>query len=126
MAKRNQTEVKDKKVLAFEIRRTSEFGFEKVYKRYIHPEESGGIWAYVRQLLDKERLAATVIQSQATILFKVTHNPKITKDLFLEFGGKTYSIESVDPFEFNKTDLVIRATETSPPTFDEVEHADEY
>ena len=126
MAKKHQTEVKDKKVRAFEITRKSEFGFEKVYKRYIHPEDTGGLWAYVRQLMDTERLAATVIQGQATILFKVTHNPKITKDLILEFGGRTYSIVSVDPFEFNKTDLVIRATETSPPTFDEVEYADEY
>jgi len=123
--KERQKEVKDKKIRAFEATVRTVFGFEKVFKKYIHSEESGGLWAYVRQLMDRERQASKVIQGDATVLFKIAYNTKITKDLYLEFGSKTYNIVSLDPFEFNKTDLVIRANECSPPTFDEVEY-DEY
>ena len=124
MEKRNK-EVKDKKIRLFKATVQAVWGFERIVKKYIHSEESGGVWAYVRQLSESERLTAKSVQTEQTILFKVVHNPKITNDLFIEFGGKTFSIVSIDPYEFNKADLVIRANAVSPPTYDEVEY-DEY
>ena len=124
MAERKK-EVKDKKIRLFKGVSRVVWGFERVYKKYIHSEESGGVWAYVRHLSEQERLASKVVQIDESILFKVTHNPKLTKDLYIEFGEKTYSIVSIDPYEYNKSDLVIRANEISPPVYDEVEY-DEY
>ena len=123
--KESKKEVKDKKIRVFKTVVRAVWGFEKVYKKYIHSEESGGVWAYVRQLSENERVSAKAVQTEQTILFKVVANPKLTNDLYIEFAGKTYNIVSIDPYEFNKTDLVIRANNISPPTYDEVEY-DEY
>lgn len=123
--KERSKEVKDKKIRLFKLTAQSMWSFDKVFKKYIHSEKSGGLWAYVRWLSENERLTAKSVQIEQTILFKVTANPKLTSDLYIEFGDKTYSIVSIDPYEFNKTDLVIRANAVSPPIFDEVEY-DQY
>ena len=125
MDKRRPKRVKDKKVRAFEAVVRTVWGFERVFKRYIHSEESAGLWAYVRHLSERERQVANAMQNDEDIQFEIVYNPKITTDLMLEFNNKTYKVVSVDPFEYNKTDLVVRGKEIAPPTYDEVEY-DEY
>lgn len=113
--------VKDKKVKAFVTAVRAVWGFERVFKTYCHSEESGGLWAYVRHLSGSEQLRARQAQSNESLQLVMSYSPKITTDLFLEFGGKTYRVTTVDPYEFNKTDLSLRAEEASPPAFDEAE-----
>ena len=113
--------VKDKKVAAFVTAVRAVWGFERVFKRYCHTKESGGVWAYVRHLSQGEVMRARQVQSNQVLQVIASYNPKITADLYLEFGGKTYKVVSVDSYEFNKTDLEIRAEEVSPPAFDEEE-----
>lgn len=115
-------EVKDKKIRLFNATTRVVSGFERIIKQYVHSKTSCGVWAYVRHLSEQERFSAKAVQTNETILFKVGYSPKVTDDLFVEFNDKTYSIVSIDPFEYNKTDLVIRANEVSPPPFDEVEY----
>ena len=110
MAKQRSRLVKDKKIGAYKATPRTVWGFERIFKEYAHSEASGGLWAHVRAVADTTNIKATV-----------AYSPKITSDLFLEFSGKTYRIESIDPFEFNKTDLTITASEIPPPAFDEVE-----
>jgi SPP1 family predicted phage head-tail adaptor len=117
--------VKDKKVRAYKATPRTVWGFERVFKEYLHPQESGGLWAYVRHLSGDQQIKARAVQSGETMQFIIAYSPKLTPDVFLEFGDKTYKIESLDPFEFNKTDLEIRASETAPPTFDEEEYPDD-
>ena len=121
MVKKQAKRVKDKKVKAFNATTKALWGFERVFKKYIHSEASGGLWAYVRQLSERERETAKAIQHDEDIKFEIAFHPKITTDLMLEFAGKTYSIVSVDPYEYNKTDLIVKAKEIPPPTYDEVE-----
>ena len=113
---------KDKKVQVYKTAVRSVWGYENVFKTYCHLEESGGVWAYVRHLSGAEQHKARQVQSNETAQFIVSYSPKITTDLFLEFGGRTYKVVSVDPYEYNKTDLELRAEEVSPPAFDEVEY----
>jgi len=113
---------KDKKVKAYKTAVRSVWGFEKVFKTYLHCEDSGGVWAYVRHLSQGEVMRARQVQSNETAQFVIAYSPKITTDLYLEFGGRTYKVVSVDPYEYNKTDLELRAEEVSPPAFDEVEY----
>ena len=113
--------VKDKKVRAFETAVRAVWGFERVFKSYCHSESSGGVWAYVRHLSGAEVLRARQVQNNQSLQIIVSYNPRITTNLYLEFGGKTYKVVSIDPYEFNKTDLEIRAEEVSPPVFDEEE-----
>ena len=113
--------VKDKKVRAFETAVRAVWGFERVFKTYCHSESSGGVWAYVRHLSQGEQMRARQVQNNQSLQVIVSYNPKITTDLYLEFGGKTYKVVSIDPYEFNKTDFEIRAEEVSPPAFDEEE-----
>jgi len=121
MEKKRQKKVKDKKVKAFNATVQAVWGFERVCKKYIHSEESGGLWAYVRQLSERERETAMAIQHDEDILFEISYSPKITIGLFLEFNDKTFKVASVDPYEYNKTDLIVKAKEVAPPTYDEVE-----
>ena len=117
-------EVKDKKVQVFGIKTAVKDGYEVVVKTYIHSKESGGLWAFVRELSENERFSAKAVQVEETTQFKIVYNPKITTALYVEFGGKTYDIVSIDKFEFNKTDLVIRANEILAPVYDEVCYED--
>ena len=115
---------KDKKVMAFKTTSKAVWGFERVFKQYIHSEESGGLWAYVRHLSQREQYRARQVQSNETVQLIFAYSPKLTLNLYLEFEGKTYKIVAIDYFENNKTDLEIRAEEVSPPAFDEVEFDD--
>jgi len=121
MDKKHPKKVKDKKIRAFNATVQAVWGFERVLKKYIHSEESGGVWAYVRQMSERERHTAMAVQSDVDIMFEIAYNPQITAGLFLEFGGKTFKVVSVDPFEYNKTDLIVKAKEIAPPTYDEIE-----
>lgn len=116
----DKKENKDKKVKFYRLETKVIDGYEKVIKTYIHSEKSGGLWCYVRELSENERFSAKSVQVEETTQFKVVYNPKIVNELYLEFGNKTYSIVAIDKFEFNKTDIVIRANEMLAPTFDEV------
>jgi len=119
-------EVKDKKVKIYRVETARKKGHEIKIKRYIHDEKSGGLWAYVRDLTDRERFAALAVQVEQTIVFKITHNKKIAEGgFYIEFGGATYKAASTDNFEFYKTDLVFKGERCEMPAFDEVQY-DEY
>lgn len=118
----DKKENKDKKVKFYYLTTEVVDGYEKVIKHYIHSRESGGLWCYVRELSENERFSAKSVQVEETTQFKVVYNPKIRSELFLEFDGKTYAIVSIDKFEFNKTDLVVRGNEILSPHFDEVQY----
>lgn len=115
-------EVKDKKAKFFYIKTAVVDGYEQVVKHYIHSESSGGLWCYVRELSENERFSAKAVQVEETTQFKVVYNDKLKNELKIEFNGKTYEIVSIDKFEFNKTDVVIRANEILAPEFDGVEY----
>ena len=115
-------ENKDKKVQFFRLSTQVVDGYEKVIKTYIHSKESGGLWCFVRELSENERFSAKSVQVEETTQFKVVYNPKIVNELYLEFKGKTYDIVSIDGFEHNKSDLVIRANEILAPSYDEVRY----
>ena len=80
--------------------------------------------AHIRHLSQGEQLKARQVQSNETVQFVFSYSPKITTDLYLEFGDKTFKVVAVDPYEYNKTDLEVRAEQVSPPAFDEVEWED--
>ena len=115
-------ENKDKKVQFFSISTKVVDDYEKVIKTYIHSKESGGLWCFVRELTENERFSARAVQVEETTQFKVVYNPKIVNELYLEFKGKTYDIVSIDSYEHNKSDLVIRANEILAPSYDEVRY----
>lgn len=117
-------EIKDKKVQIFALKTKIIADYEQVVKTYIHSKESGGLWAYVRELSENERFSAQAVQVEETTQFKIVYNQKLNTELFIEFGNKTYEIVSIDKYEFNKTDVIIRGNEILAPTFDEVEYED--
>ena len=113
-------ENKDKKVQIFRLETRLVDSYEQVVKIYIHSKESGGIWAFVRQLSENERFSAKAVQIEETTQFKIVYNPKINNELFIEFNGNTYQIVSIDKYQFNHTNLVINANQVLVPEFDEV------
>ena len=107
------SEVKDKKIAVYEIitGRNTE-GSEIKIKKYIHSKNN--LWAYVREMSDKEKFAAKAAGSEISTVFKVNYNEKIKAGLYLEFKGETYIIESVDGYEFYKRGLTLHARRTKP------------
>ena len=71
-------------------------------------------------VFENERFSARSVQVEETTQFVIVYNPKIVSELKLEFDGKTYEIVSIDKYQYNKSDLVIRANEALAPEFDEV------
>lgn len=107
------SEIKDKKIAVYEIQtdRNTQENEIKV-KHYIHSRNN--LWAYVREISDKEKFTAKSVGSETSIMFKINYNAKIKAGLYLEFKGETYIIESVDGYEYYKRDLTLRARRTEP------------
>jgi len=82
--------VKDKKVRVFRTAPRNVWGYERVFKTYIHPEDCGGLWAHVLHLRQRAEVNANQEQNNVVIQFIIAHSPKIAAGLFLEFDGKTY------------------------------------
>jgi SPP1 family predicted phage head-tail adaptor len=108
------TEIKDKRICIFEIAtdRTNR-GFERNTKKPVTKTER--IWAYVRDLSEKERFAGKAAGVEQSILFKVNYCSAIRASQYVEFKGLFYRIVSVDGFEQYKRDLTIRAVECELP-----------
>lgn len=118
------SEVKDKKIGIYEIKPERDIsGNEVKVKRYIHNHER--LWAYVRELSEREKFAAKAAGAEQSTIFKVNYNARIKAGLHLEFRGETFAIKSVDGFEYYKCDLTIRAERVKPEVYDYIEWADD-
>jgi SPP1 family predicted phage head-tail adaptor len=102
------SEIKDKRIFIYEIisKRDTQ-GNEIKEKRYIHPKI--GLWAYIREMSEREKFAAKAAGAQLSTIFKVNYNKKIKAGQYLEFKGETFLIESVDGFEYYARDLTLSA-----------------
>ena len=109
------SEIKDKKIFIYEItaKRDTQ-GNEIKAKIYIHSKT--GLWAYVREMSEREKFAAKAAGSELSTIFKVNYNKKIKAGQYLEFKGETFLIESVDGFEYYKRDLTLNAKRIVPET----------
>jgi len=107
------SEIKDKKIAIYEIvpKRDTE-GNEIKAKKYIHSKV--GLWAYVREMSEREKFAAKAAGAELSTIFKVNYNKKIKAGQYLEFKGDTFLIESVDGFEYYKRDLTLNAKRIVP------------
>lgn len=111
------SEIKDKKIGVFEIVPQRNLkGDEVKVKRYIHGRNK--LHAYVRELSENEKFAAKATGSEQSIVFKVNYNERIKAGQRIEFRGETYSIVSVDAFEFYRRDLTLRAMRIKPEVYD--------
>lgn len=109
-----KTEIKDKRIMIFTVATDrNNRGFERKVKKPVTKTER--VWAYVRQLSEKERFAGKAAGVDQSILFKVCFDPKIKAKQYVEYRGAIYRIESIDGFEMYKRDLTLRAIECELP-----------
>lgn len=102
------SEIKDKKVGVYEVLTDRDLWQHEIkVKQYVHGRAR--LWAYVREMSEREKFAAKAAGSEQSIVFKISFNPRIKAGLYLEFRGETYIIESVDCFEYYRRDLTLRA-----------------
>ena len=110
-------EIKDKKIGIFSVKSERDLsGHEVKVKRYIH--DVNRLFAYVRELSEKEKFAAKAAGAEQSILFKINYNAKVKVGHFLDFGGDTFVIASIDGFEYYKRDLTLRAVGVKPKAYD--------
>jgi len=111
------SKIKDKFIGIYEIKAERDLnGNEVKVKRYIHGRNK--LHAYVRELSEKEKFAAKAVGAEQSIIFKVNYNERIKAGQRIEFRGETYSIVSVDAFEFYRRDLILRAMRVKPEVYD--------
>jgi len=108
------SEIKDKRISIFEIvtDRTNR-GFERNIKKPVTKTEK--VWAYVRDLSEKEKFAGKAAGVEQSVLFKINYDPAVKAGQYIEFKGAFFRIVSVDRFEMYKRDLPIRAVECELP-----------
>lgn len=112
------TEIKDKRIRIYTVETDrSASGYERKQSKAVTKTER--VWAYARQLSEKERFAAKAAGTDQSMLFKIGYNASVSSGQYVDFKGKTYRIESVDRFEFNRQDLVLRAVECEPEVADD-------
>ena len=117
-------QIKDKKIAVYSVETGRDLnGNEIKVKRYIHTHN--GLWAYARELSEKEKFAAKAAGAEQSILFKVNYNKRIRAGLRLDFRGGTFVIQSVDGYEFYERDLTLRAERVKAEVYDAEEYPDD-
>jgi SPP1 family predicted phage head-tail adaptor len=76
-------------------------------KEYIHPQGTV-LKAYARQLSSNEQHQEEATQDWATIEFVINYR-EISVDMFIEYDGNVYSINSKDGLGLYKTELKLQA-----------------
>lgn len=115
------SEIKDKRIAVYSIETGRDLsGNEIRVKRHIH--NKNGLWAYARELSEREKFTAKAVGSEQSILFKINYNKRIKAGLYLEFRGDTFVIKSVDGYEWYERDLTIRAERVKAEVCDRAEY----
>ena len=106
-----------------------ENGFKITIKKYIHPI-NGFLWAYVRDLSQKEVQARKQVQNDATIQVRINRR-EITNDMFMEYkrpgmkNTNTYNISGIDFFDDSQSEIKFDGSLISQAiTYDRVEGTD--
>lgn len=111
------SKIKDKKIGFFEIVSERDLnGNEVKVKRYIH--DINRLYAYVRELSEREKFAAKAVGSEQSIIFIVNYNSRIKVGQCIEFRGDTYEIVSIDGYEYYRRDLTLRANSVKQEEYD--------
>lgn len=87
----------------------------KVYVRhYIHSRNSGGLWANIRDLMQKEKLNNEAVGQEVVVKVTIGYNSKFIENwekiIVVDKNGNTYKLkEKPDEFEYNKSDIKFNA-----------------
>ena len=84
-------------------------------KSYPYSEEmknSGGMWAYVRQLQGTENYSLGMSIDKAVLTVEINYNELIQPQMKAEFNGKVWDVSNIDNFEFTNDILKLRLTQT--------------
>ena len=65
------------------------------------------VWAYFRQLSQKEVYTSLEMQTPEEVLFQIGYSPDITTRHVIRYKGVLYDITRVDVFEGYKGDLTL-------------------
>lgn len=112
--------LKDKKITIYKETNIGEPG--RLPKRSYKPIHPGKLWAYVRQLSQKELFYASGDYTQETTLFEINwRSDVIPLEHFVEYQGTFYEIKRIDTYEGYKDVIKITASEVmSQPDSDNV------
>jgi len=102
------SKIKDKKIAIYEIKAERDLNkYESKVKRYIH--DRNNLYAYVRELSEREKFSAKAVGAEQSTLFIVNYNKKVRVGQYIEFRGDTFIIQSIDGYEWYERDLTLRA-----------------
>lgn len=108
------SDTKGQKIRCFYAVVTREKPVKTYTRKFIHSKESGGFWAHIRDLTQRERLANEAVGHQTAVQIRVGFNPKIL-DLWdslvvIDERGNFYKIkEKPDEYEYDKSDIKFTA-----------------
>ena len=67
------------------------------------------VWAYFRQLSQKEVYTSLEMQTLEEVLFQISYRPDMTTDHVIRYKGILYDVTRVDVFEDYMGDLTVYA-----------------
>lgn len=67
------------------------------------------VWAYFRQLSQKEVYTSLEMQTPEEVLFQISYRPDMTTDHVIRYKGILYDVTRVDVFEDYMGDLTVYA-----------------
>jgi hypothetical protein len=86
-------------------------------KQYIHPSNQM-IRAHVRSLSSKEQATLGGLQDYLLVEFVINWR-EIKVDMFVEFDGEVFNVDSIDPYDFKKIELKFIGAKTDPKEYKE-------
>lgn len=107
--------MKDKKIQIFWTEKEVEGRVILRFRHFIH-KKGKGLWAYMRDLSQKEIVSNVSVSIFNNIIFKVNHNQKLLdvfaeeRQLIILHNGLSYNMTTKpDQFEYRKGDMTITA-----------------
>jgi len=87
-------------------------------KQYIHPSNQQ-LRAYVRSLSSKEQATLGGLQDYLLVEFVINYRA-IKVDMFVEFNGEVFNIDSIDPYDFKKIEVKFIGVKTDSEEYKEI------
>lgn len=105
-------ETKNQKIRAFYTIEQRTKPTKRLTRHFIHSEASGGFWAYIRDLSQRERMSNEAIGQQTAVRIVIGFNQKVLtfweRLTIIDERGNTYIIkEKPDEYDYSKKDIKI-------------------
>ncbi len=102
--------VKNQKIRCFFVECYREKPNKLLVRHFIHSKGSGGLWAHIRDLMQRERLANEAVGHEIAVSVQIGYNAEFLRMwesmIIIDERGRTYRLkEKPDEYAYDKGDI---------------------